>query len=52
MRLREGSEYVLLQRDHVVNSLKNIDEFTEKDTALSTEVLIQKLKQIERESKP
>ena len=48
MRLREDSEYELLQRDHVVNSLKNINEFTEKDTALSTKVLVQKLKQIER----
>ena len=39
MRLREDSEYELLQHDHVV---------TEKDTVLSTEVLVQKLKQIER----
>ena len=47
-RLREDSEYELLQRDHVVDSLKNINEFTEKDNVLSTEVLVQKLKQIER----
>ena len=48
MRLREDSEYELLQCDHVVDSLKNINEFTEKDNVLSTEVLVQKLKQIER----
>ena len=48
MRLREDSEYELLQRGHVVDSLKNINEFTGKDTVLSTEVLVQKLTQIER----
>ena len=36
MRLREDSEYELLQHDHVVDSLKSINEFTEKDTVLST----------------
>ena len=46
MRLREDSEYELLQCDHVVDSLKNINEFTEKDNVLSTEVLVQKLKQL------
>ena len=30
----EDSEYELLQRDHVVDSLKNINEFTEKDNVL------------------
>ena len=45
MRLRRDSEYELLQHDHVVD---NVNEFTEKDTVLSTEVLVQKLKQIER----
>ena len=44
MRLQEDCEYKLSQRDHVLNSLKNINEFTEKDTALSTKVLVQKLK--------
>ena len=48
MRLGEDSEYELLQRNHVVNSLKNINEFTEKDTDLSTKVQVRKLKQIER----
>ena len=48
MRLWEDSEYELLQCDHVVDTLKNINEFTEKDNVLSTEVLVQKLKQIER----
>ena len=48
MRLREDSENELLQRDHVVDSLKNINEFTEKDNVLSAEFLVQKLKQTER----
>ena len=48
MRLREDSENELLQRDHVVDSLKNINEFTEKDNVLSAEFLAQKLKQTER----
>ena len=48
MRLRKDSEYELLQSDQVVDSLKIINEFTEKGSALSTEVLVQKLKQIER----
>ena len=30
MRLREDSEYELLQHDHMIDSLKNINEFTEK----------------------
>ena len=34
MRLREDSEYELLQHDHVIDSLKNINDFTEKDTVL------------------
>ena len=48
MRLRGNSKYELLQRGHVVDSLKNINEFTGKYTVLSTEVLVQKLTQIER----
>ena len=49
MKLIENYEYELLQHDdYVVDSLNNINEFTEKDTALSTEVLVQKRKQIER----
>ena len=34
MRLRDDSEYELLQHDHVIDSLKNINDFTEKDTVL------------------
>ena len=40
MRLRVDSEHELLQTDNVVDSLKNINEFTDKDNVLSTEVLV------------
>ena len=46
--MREDSKYQLLQQDHVVDSLKHINELKEKDTVLSTKVLVQKLKQIEK----
>ena len=47
MNLRENYEYELLQGDHVVDSLKILINL-QKKTVLSTEVLVQKLKQIER----
>ena len=30
MKLQKDSEYELLQHDHVVDSVKNINEFTQK----------------------
>ena len=44
MKIRTDSEYELLQRHQVIDSLRKINEFTEKENVFSTEELLKNLK--------